>query len=79
MMDFFFGTGRVSLALELARIAFWSVVLLTMNVLWWHGNPTLWWFIPIWVTVTLLRHLYWHYRPPKDINPVPTRYTKHKQ
>jgi hypothetical protein len=63
MMEFFFGTGRVSLRLDMARLAFCTVVLFTMNVLWWHNTGIILLFVVTWLVVTLLRHLCWRSHP----------------
>jgi len=77
MKEFFFGTGRVSLAFDLARDVFWCVLLIAMDFLWWHDARVLLWLIPLWVAGTLIRHLWWRYHPEE---PTPlTRYNADKR
>jgi hypothetical protein len=75
MREFLLGSGTPNLRLDLARIAVWFGLLAIVELLWLHDASArdLMFFVVLWTGITLLKHLYWHYRPPK-VPPV-TRYT----
>jgi hypothetical protein len=65
MIEFLFGNGRrPTLSLDLARVVFGFIVLLTMNVLWWHlPSSAAVIFSAMYLVTTLVQHYYWRSHP----------------